>query len=225
MGDVSTTTLKMTRQFNVSAEKVFDAWLNPAMMKKWLFTTELTNKLAMSEARVGGEWQVADHREGTDYMANGKYIEIDRPNRLVFTFRMPQFSDLMDTVTVEIQALEQGCEMNFTQVIHVPHQDNWTDADIAKALEEYRNSTEHGWSLMFGGLNNLLALQLRVEEIGTIPLDDARIAEIYAAFLREENEFTLVALRYVGYIHPNEVAPTELGKNLLRSFAVHPNGH
>ena len=38
MENTSTTTLTMTRRFEVTAEKVFDAWLNPEMMKKWFFT-------------------------------------------------------------------------------------------------------------------------------------------------------------------------------------------
>ncbi|WP_082034355.1 SRPBCC family protein [Cohnella kolymensis] len=219
MANVSKTTLNMNRRFKVSAEKVCDAWLNPAMMRRWLFTREATNKVALSEPRVGGEWQITEHREGTDYTAIGEYIEIDRPNRLVFTFKMPQFSDSIDTITVEIRALEQGCEMSFTQEIFVPHQDNWTEADIEKALKEYRDGSEHGWSLMFGGLNDLLALQFRVEKIGARTLDDATIDGIYAEHVRDEGEQTLAALSYLGYVDPTKVASTALGRNLLRSFA------
>jgi uncharacterized protein YndB with AHSA1/START domain len=46
MSDVSSTTLKMTRRFDVAPERVFDAWLNPDMMRKWLFTLEGTNKVS-----------------------------------------------------------------------------------------------------------------------------------------------------------------------------------
>src|SRR4051812_17544040 len=44
----SKTVLTMTRDFDVAAEKVFDAWLNPEMMKKWFFTLEGTNKVAQN---------------------------------------------------------------------------------------------------------------------------------------------------------------------------------
>ena len=42
-------------------------------------------------------------------MAEGEYLEIDRPRWLVFTFRMPQFSDSEDRVVVEIAPLAEGC--------------------------------------------------------------------------------------------------------------------
>jgi len=161
MENASTTTLVMKRRFEVSPERVFDAWLNPEMMRKWLFTMEATNKIARNEPHVGGTWEIVDHRGGQDYRAIGEYREIDRPRRLVFTFRMPQFSDTEDIITVELKPVEEGCEMTFTQVIVVPHEEDWTAEDVERALHEYNSSSEHGWNLMFGGLKQLL-------ETGTI---------------------------------------------------------
>ena len=156
MNDVSTTTLVMKREFNVKSERVFDAWLNPDMMRKWFFTLEGTNKVAQNNPQVGGTWEIVDHRDGTDYRAIGEYLEIDPPKKVVFTFKMPQFSELEDTITVELQELQQGCEMTFTQLIHVPHEDNWTESDIEKALGDTHDSTEQGWYYMFMGLKELL---------------------------------------------------------------------
>jgi uncharacterized protein YndB with AHSA1/START domain len=156
MGNTSTTTLTMTRLFDVSSEKVFDAWLNPEMMRKWFFTMESTNKLAKNESHVGGSWEIVDHREGKDYRAVGKYIEVDPPSKLVFTFKMPQFSDTEDVVTIEIKPLEKGCEMTFTQGIVVPHEEGWTEEDLKKALDGYNSQTEQGWGYMFLGLKQLV---------------------------------------------------------------------
>ncbi|MDM5221106.1 SRPBCC domain-containing protein [Peribacillus sp. NJ11] len=152
----STTTLKMTRNFDVVPERVFDAWLNPEMMRKWFFTLEGTNKVAQNDSQVGGTWEIIDHRDGKDYRAIGEYLEIDLPNKLVFTFKMPQFSDSEDTITVELKELQLGCEMTFSQNINVPHEENWTEADIEKALGEYHDGSEHGWNLMFMGLKELV---------------------------------------------------------------------
>jgi uncharacterized protein YndB with AHSA1/START domain len=156
MENTSTTTLTMTRRFDVTAEKVFDAWLNPEMMKKWFFTMEPTNKVTKNDPRVGGSWEIVDHREGKDYRAIGEYIEVDAPSKLVFTFKMPQFSDMEDRISVEIKPVENGCEMIFTQVIVVLHEEGWTEKDIEKAHNEYSSQTEQGWYYMFLGLKQLV---------------------------------------------------------------------
>lgn len=152
----STTTLTMTRNFDVASERVFDAWLNPDMMRKWFFTLEGTNQVAQNNPQVGGTWEIIDRRDGKDYRAIGEYLEIDPPKKLTFTFKMPQFSELEDTITVELKELEQGCEMTFTQVIHVAQEENWTESDIEKALVETHDGTEQGWNYMFMGLKELL---------------------------------------------------------------------
>ncbi|MFB5660980.1 SRPBCC domain-containing protein [Alteribacillus sp. HJP-4] len=156
MANSSTTTLTMTRSFDVAPERVYDAWINPEMMRRWLFTLEGTNKVAKNDPQVGGTWEIVDHRNGQDYRAIGEYLEMDPPKTLVFTFQMPQFSDLADTITVKLKEVTQGCEMTFIQNITVPHEENWTQADIEKALGEHHDGTEHGWNLMFMGLKELV---------------------------------------------------------------------
>ncbi|UHA72689.1 SRPBCC family protein [Paenibacillus sp. 481] len=156
MANTSTTTLTMTRRFDVSADKVFDAWLNPDKMRKWLFTMEPTNKVATNKPHVGGRWEIVDHREGKDYRAIGEYVEIDPPSKLIFTFKMPQFNDLEDRIVVEIKPLDKGSEMTFTQVIVVPHEAGWTEGDVEKALVDYNSQTEQGWGYMFEGLKQLV---------------------------------------------------------------------
>src|SRR3954467_657479 len=117
MVNTSTTTLTMKRTFDVNIDRLFEAWISPDMMKKWFFTMEHSNKVAKNDPYVGGTWEIVDHREGKDYRAIGEYIEIAPPNKLVFTFKMPQFSDTEDVITVEVKPLEKGCKMTFTQGI------------------------------------------------------------------------------------------------------------
>ncbi|KAA0965682.1 SRPBCC domain-containing protein [Sporosarcina sp. ANT_H38] len=156
MNNYSTTTLTMIRNFDVASERVFDAWLNPELMRKWFFTLEGTNQVAQNNPQVGGTWEIIDQRDGKDYRAIGEYLEIDLSKKLVFTFKMPQFSDTEDTITVVLKSLELGCEMTFSQEIIVPHEENWTPTDIEKALGEYHDGSEHGWNLMFMGLKQLV---------------------------------------------------------------------
>ena len=156
LSNQSKTTLVMVRRFEASAERVFDAWLNSDMMRRWLFTQESTNQVARNDPRVGGTWEIVDRRNGQDYRAIGEYLEITPPTKLVFTFKMPQFSETVDVITVKLKPLEDGCEMTFTQEIVVPHEEGWTEADIAQAVKEYYDGSEHGWNLMFEGLKAML---------------------------------------------------------------------
>ncbi|UVI33509.1 SRPBCC family protein [Paenibacillus spongiae] len=156
MSDFSVTTLTMHRRFSSTPDRVFEAFLNPNLLVKWFMTREFSNKVVKNEPYVGGTWEIVDHRDGVDYRAIGHYLEIDRPRRLVLTFQMPQFSESTDTITVELQSVEDGCEMTFTQEIVVPHEANWTPEDVAKALAEYHSGSEHGWNLMFLGLKEIV---------------------------------------------------------------------
>ena len=156
MTKTSVTTLNMERKFNVPAETVFKAWTLAEMLEKWMFTMEHTNKVAESDPRVGGTWEIVDHRNGKDYRAIGEYKVVEPPTKLVFTFKMPQFSDLEDDITVEIQPLGTGSEMIFTQDINVIHEEGWTTEDIEKAHEDWKKETEQGWHYMFLGLKELV---------------------------------------------------------------------
>ncbi|ATP38911.1 ATPase [Solibacillus sp. R5-41] len=156
MQNTSKTMLTMKRTFAVPAESVMNAWLSAQMIKKWLFTMEHTNKVATNEPVEGGTWEIVDHRGGIDYRAIGKYLTLDQPNLIRKTFRMPQFSETEDIITVELKNTENGSEMTFTQEITVPHEEGWSQDDIEKAEKEYVVSSEQGWHYMFEGLKQLV---------------------------------------------------------------------
>ncbi|PIC67791.1 hypothetical protein CSV78_05625 [Sporosarcina sp. P16a] len=65
-------------------------------------------------------------------------------------------SDLEDTITVDLKELEQGCEMTFTQLIHVAQEVNWTESEIETARKEMHDGSEVGWNYMFMGLKELV---------------------------------------------------------------------
>jgi uncharacterized protein YndB with AHSA1/START domain len=143
MTDVTSQSLRVTRRFEASPEAVFDAWLNPAVTARWLFTGPTSEAHTTElDVRVGGQWKITDRREGTDYVALGEYLEIDRPRRLVFSFAMPQFSPESCNVTVEVAAAGTGSLMTLTQ--------EPTPAEAVKP-------TEDGWNGMFLGLDQILA--------------------------------------------------------------------
>jgi uncharacterized protein YndB with AHSA1/START domain len=137
------TAVRLSRHFEAPPERLFDAWLDPAIAGRWLFTSPTSESHHVeSDARVGGRWKITDRREGTDYTAIGAYEEIDRPRRLVFTFGMPQFSEEMARVTVEIEPQGAGSLLSLTHE-SVP--------------AEHAAATEKGWAGMFDALRLALA--------------------------------------------------------------------
>ncbi len=137
-------TIIITRRFDFSIERVFDAWLDPARASKFLFTTP-TGKMVRVEidARVGGSFKLT-RRDGEDVEHVGTYLEIDRPRRLVFTFGVPKFSALMTRVSIDLKPLPAGCELTLTQEGVPP---------------EWLDRTREGWGNILDGLSAHLAEQ------------------------------------------------------------------
>lgn len=130
--------LRLSRRFNASPERVFDAWLDPETARKWLFATPTDEAYSVDlDTRVGGKWTISARREGVDYTAIGEYLEIERPRRLVFTFGMPQFSPEFCHVIVEIAPDGTGSVLSLTQENLPP---------------EFHSDTEGGWDKMFDAL-------------------------------------------------------------------------
>lgn len=133
--------VRVARRFAASAERVFDAWLDPERARTFLFATA-TGRMVRAEidARVGGRFCFVDRRDGEDVEDVehwGEYLEIDRPRRLVFTFMVPNYSSELSRVIIEITPDGSGCELTLTSE-RVPH--------------EYASRTESGWALILAGL-------------------------------------------------------------------------
>lgn len=124
--------VRVSQKFSASAERVFDAWLNPSTAKQFLFATPTGTMIrADIDARVGGEFTFVDRRDGVDVLHTGKYLELVRPTRIRFTFGVPMYSPNFAEVTIDIVANENGCVVTLTQ---------------GGTLPEYREQTIKGWS-------------------------------------------------------------------------------
>jgi uncharacterized protein YndB with AHSA1/START domain len=93
MNDANSVKLSVTRQFSATAERVFDAFLDPAKAGKFMFATASGTMVRVAiDARVGGSYAFVDRRDGEDVEHVGEYLEIQRPRRLVFTLQVPRYS-------------------------------------------------------------------------------------------------------------------------------------
>lgn len=80
--------VRIERSFAASAEKVFDAWTSPAVMRRWFHCEpDWETPEAEVDLRVGGVVRILMRRpDGSQAGARGEYTLIDRPRHLVMTW-------------------------------------------------------------------------------------------------------------------------------------------
>ena len=141
-----TVTVSVTRQFAATPEQVFDAWLNPALIGKFMFGPQLRDEEVLHlhvTPQVGGTFSFLVRRQGNEFDHVGTYREIDLPRRLVFTWGIAGMSHDESVVTIEIRASETGSQLT---LIH----------EMDAKWAEYASQTEAGWSRMLAALETVL---------------------------------------------------------------------
>ena len=129
----------VTHRYAASPERVFDAFLDVAIARRFLFATA-TGEMIVAEIDpcVGGRFTFTERRPDMgDVKHVGEYLEIERPKRLAFTFSVPQFDPRVTRVTLDLVADGEGCVLTLTNE-GVPT--DWAD----------RN--HEGWSKILAGL-------------------------------------------------------------------------
>lgn len=134
--------VRVSQRFNAPPERVFDAWLDPAIAGAWLFATAFHPVARVEiDARVGGAFRFLDRRDRGETEYAGEYVEIIRPRRLVFTLSLESDPRAVTRVTADIVPLKRGCELRLI------HEDVPTD---------HASRTEGRWAGMFYGLGTRL---------------------------------------------------------------------
>jgi uncharacterized protein YndB with AHSA1/START domain len=138
--------VSVARYFDAPPERLFDAWLDPEMIGKWMFGPALREEEVLRivvDARVGGSFSFLVRRQGQEVDHVGKYREIDRPRRLVFTWGVAGDSEDESLVVIEIVPQGDGAELILTHEMDP----KWAD---------YASRTEAGWTKMLGALEAAL---------------------------------------------------------------------
>ena len=145
MTTATDTKLKLTRLIKADTAKVFDAWTKPEQLAKWSAPEGMTIE-AEVDLKVGGAYRLRMiGSEGDTFNAVGTYREIDRPNRLSYTWKWEEEgNDHYDTViTVEFHDRDGATEV---VMVH----DLFPDAEIAEKHNE-------GWSSCLNRLETLFS--------------------------------------------------------------------
>lgn len=128
--------------FPVPPDRIFDAWVDPAVAGRWLFATPDGHIVRCDiDPRRGGTFVITDRRAGEDVEHHGRFLEVDPPRRLTFEFSVPKYSSEATTVRIEVAPAEGGCELTLAH---------------EGVLPEWRDSTEQGWRDLLTGLERAM---------------------------------------------------------------------
>ena len=149
--------LRMTRTFDATPERVFAAWTDPDQFGQWFGPVGMKTVRCDIDAKVGGAWQLMGEGENIPGRDNpgrvrptvsGKYLEIEPPGRLVFTWAWHEKDDFASPrgqesiVTIQFKAAGERTEMIFTQAVFKE--------------EQARAAHNRGWTESFDKLGNFL---------------------------------------------------------------------
>ncbi len=115
MSEQSGHVVRIERTYAASADDVFDAWTSPEVMRRWFHPAhDWGTPEAEVDLRVGGKVRVVMERpDGTRAEAHGEYTLIDRPRRLVMTWRFdddPSNEQTDRAVLLGVGRLDDGAD-------------------------------------------------------------------------------------------------------------------
>lgn len=74
-----------TRVIGAPRERVFEMWTDPGLVTRWWGPRGFTSTLDEMDVRPGGAWRFVMHGpDGVDYNNRSVYVEVVRPERLVY---------------------------------------------------------------------------------------------------------------------------------------------
>ncbi len=138
-------TLTTERQINAAPAKVFNAWLDPEMLKRFMIPggEGMTVPKAEADAREGGRFEIIMKAGNEEMPHRGTYKEISPHDRLVFTWESSASTEPDSTVTLTFTPSGAGTLLSLTHV-RFPN-------------ETSRTNHEKGWGAILAALDSAFA--------------------------------------------------------------------
>lgn len=137
---------KVTHVFNAPAERVYDAWLDPQMIGKWMFGPAIRDEELVSveiDPRVGGAFSFLVKRQALVVDHIGTYLRLEKPTHLSFKWGVKGMSD-SSRVLIDIKPHDSGCSLTLCH-------------ELDPAWKDYYQRCIDGWTEMLRALEKALA--------------------------------------------------------------------
>jgi uncharacterized protein YndB with AHSA1/START domain len=107
--------LVVRRSIRASPERIFDAWTQPQHLKQWWGPKSVECVAAEVDLRVGGCYRIANRfPDGKILWISGEFSAIERPHRLVYTWRVGAAEAAAERVSVTFEARGEETEVIVT---------------------------------------------------------------------------------------------------------------
>ena len=137
--------VRVSRTLSAAPAAVFDAWVNPAKLRRWWAGEQRIVRIHDLDARVGGAWRISfDTPEGNHFEMRGVYQEVAPPQRLSFSWTAARNGEAgaRSMVVIEFAPAESGTLLTIAH--HLP-------ADAPDAA-----SVRPGWESSLNRLTRLI---------------------------------------------------------------------
>ena len=140
--------LQLKCSLGAPCERIFSLLTEPVELAKWWGPQGFTTPEMELDLRVGGGYRFSmKPPDGDLFHLSGEFLEIERPSRLVYTFRWeePTPHDRETVVTLSLGALGDATEVSLSQGWFATeerlalHRSGWTDG-----FEKLRAVVESG---------------------------------------------------------------------------------
>ncbi|MCK8485024.1 SRPBCC domain-containing protein [Aliiroseovarius sp. S2029] len=137
--------LEITRHIPYPPERVFDAWLDPKMLTKFMIAgAGVTVPDATVDAKVGGRFCIIMRVPNAgDLPHEGEYRIIDRAKKLQFTWESHASTAEESIVTLDLTPKDGGTDLRLHH--------------IRFPSEESRDNHKGGWTAILAKLDEALA--------------------------------------------------------------------
>lgn len=149
------------RVFDAPRKLVFDMWTNPAHVPQWWGPNGFTTTIHEMDVRPGGTWRLTLHGpDGKDYKCKIVFLEVSRPERLVYKHETEPPTEPA-TFKTTVTFAERGGKTELTMRTVFP------TAEMMKQVKEH--GADKGTPEMFARL---------VEHLGAMNAMDAKVGDL-----------------------------------------------
>lgn len=138
----------VTRVLPATPDVVFDEWLDPDALRDWMCPRPARVVGVEIDPKIGGVLRLDIDDKGSRSVVTGEFLAIERPRRLVFTWRHSDWADSVPDSVVTVLLEPHGDEATDMRIVH--------EALPPGAVEDYGP----GWDLVARQLEMSLARPL-----------------------------------------------------------------